>query len=178
MANCIEFAENEELFSNAVSLSLDDQLIITINVNNEEDSDLVAILNLFVGIPSEDGYADIDENMILGIVNGSEDVDAEMIDNLCHTFFGTDLKTVLENLSIDIEIDLESGLSVNFLLYGENDYIGTGFYVNPIEKADQFDITDDMIEAANSFDELGDTLMELSSLLMRDVFYSEPVHEG
>lgn len=163
--------DNAELIKSIVITDKGDyDVIITIKINSEDDIDLLAVINLFAGIPGEEDFTDINETAIKGLVlKLAKGMSAETIDAMIRNFVGADLETILSDLYAEIVIvNAEGEFGFEFVLASgeETVYLVTGLSLREIDKADQFICNDEMIEKALSFEDFQETMMGLFYKLM------------
>ena len=110
---------NGELLSSLVDFySEDGKYIARIAVNTADDKDLLAALNLFVGIPTEEGYIDIDENLLTSIVylmSGTESFDLNAVFGNVPDF---DFSKMISDLYLEVGVSFKGGFEVFVRLVG------------------------------------------------------------
>lgn len=146
------YADNKDLFKEVVSFEIANGGIrVNVTVNSDDDKDLLALLNLFMGIPAEDGWDDIDEEAITAIASGGNGV---MVTTILEQLMGASFEDFIKQLNASFNLSLNDGISFGVKLDngGETTYltIDTGVHVTmttshaaptaeEIEKADSFD---------------------------------------
>ena len=163
----IENENTKALFADVVTLESDEEgFVLRVFINNEDDVDLLALINLFVGIPDEEiGYVDIDENMLFALLS-----DMDAADNIYSTFsqiVGAELEDVVGNLCFEVTGSIADGLSIDFTLCdcsGENVYFSIGIGAKLVPQVEQFELTADEIEDALDF---GDVMEYVYPILMQ-----------
>ena len=176
--------ENGELFEQVFSSEEipDGVRAFTVALNNAEDVDLVAILNLFVGIPSEDGFVDIDENLLLGyLAEMSDNEYAPDIKAIFRNVVGVELEDVLSDLYFTFIVDTNEGLRVTFSLgNGADDedlveYVSTSFGVRLVsaEEVEHVVLTEDEIANAQPFENIKMTAFGIFAGLMNKIMSVE-----
>ena len=136
-------------------------LSLRVIINTEDDKDLLALINLFAGIPTEDGWQDIDTETLADMINGGN----SMIDigAMFQKVFGIELVDFLEPLYFDVNLSWVDGivLGVNLSDGDKTQYLVTGIEFRLVDAAPQFKLTEDMIASAQSFE----NIFSLASLL-------------
>ena len=163
----LEDEDTKALFADVVTLESDEEgFVLRVFINNEDDVDLLALINLFVGIPVEEiGYVDIDENMLFAMLS-----DMEEADNIYSTFrqiVGAELEDVVGNLCLEVSGSIADGLSIDFTLCdcsGEVVYFSIGIGAKLVPQVEQFELTADEIEDAHDF---GDVMEYVYPILMQ-----------
>ena len=156
--------DNAEILHGFITVNEDEGGIISIAISSEENIDLIDVINLFVGIPTEEGFADIDATAIKELIlKLADDMPEEMIDDMLTSFIGVDLDTFLSDLYVRFAIfcSEEEGFYFDLCIGGtEKDYLYAGFGIWANEPTDNFELTEDMIEGAYDFEDLKYKLQE------------------
>ena len=127
-----------------------------------QEADVLAFVNRFIGIPGEEGLLDINADSLWSMYDESDERD--MVDDIVYMILGVDIRDAFYKLYFTVTTEgADNGFSVtlsfgNGLKYGTYLSVGFGLYVEPSDGA-QFELTEDMIENAMSFDDIGDGLM-------------------
>ena len=156
--------EHQEEFDALYSVELaTGKINFTFNINNEDGNDLFSVINYFLGIPTENGFDDIDEEFIIEAIDNFKD--SSMYGSfllMAENMIGFSISNVIEDSMINLTFSIEDGLSLSFSLdNAESSYMTLGIGVKVVEvNADQV-ITEDMIGAAQSFDSLASFLASM-----------------
>ena len=168
------FWENKEALDSVFTVSETDAgKTRRVVINTEGDQDLLAFLNLFVGIPGEDGWTDIDENTVSDLLDAwSAEKLGMMVDirGLFQKVTGAELEEFLTELYADVYMPAgEEGFEIGIALGDGNEttYMETGLQAKFVSPAEPFVLTEEQIKTARGFEYLkGYVLMLLLSALM------------
>ena len=153
-------SNNAELFGKVLTYEVDESgkhLCVALNI--EEDEDCLAILNLFIGMPGEDGdLIDLSDEVLLVLI---EEI-GEDIPGMFNAIFGVELDKFISPLYFKLDIGSGEGISVTFELCdgAENSYFVTGFNIKKIAPAPQF-VLPESLENAKSFVDFGEDISDL-----------------
>lgn len=160
------YNENKELIEGVYEINeTEDQFVIRVALNTAEGSNVLKVVNLFVGIPNEEGgFDDIGITELKELLYKAVKMDPEMFNAIFSTIIGEDLDTVLSDLYLEFGISVKDGVKVGFAL---NNVEGDDFFkfivgVNTLSAGEQFVLSEETIESAKSFDELGKTVLPLA----------------
>ena len=160
------YNENKELIQGVYEINeTEDQFVIRVALNTEEGSNVLKVVNLFVGIPNEEGgFDDIGITELKALLYNAVKMAPEMFNAIFSTIIGEDLDTVLSDLYLEFGISVKDGVRVGFAL---NNGEGDDFFkfivgVNTLPAGEQFVLSEETIESAKSFDELGKTVLPLA----------------
>jgi len=163
----IENENTKALFADVYSFESDEEgFVLRVFINNEDDVDLLALINLFVGIPDEEiGYVDIDENLLFAMLSDKEE--ADVIYSTFRQIVGAELEDVVGNLCFEVTGSIADGLSIDFTLCdcsGEVVYFSIGIGAKLVPQVEQFELTADEIKDALDF---GDIMEYVYPILMQ-----------
>lgn len=129
-------------------------LSLRVIINTEDDNDLLALVNLFVGIPTEDGWKDIDKETLVEMITS----ESAMFDigAMFQKVFGVTLVDFLEPLYFDVNLSWNDGivLGMQFNDGVETQYLVTGIEFRLVDASLQFKPTEEMIASAQSFENI------------------------
>lgn len=135
-------------------------ITLKLAINDASDKDLLAVANLFMGIPTEDGWTDFDAENLTELLNGLLD-GYGMLDlkTIVKRVFGAELEDILSDLSLTAELGWKGGISFTLSL-GNNaegeraaEYLRVGCSVRTIT-AGSSGITVADVEKAKGIEEL------------------------
>ena len=155
-------ADNAELVRSfyEVTLTTGRGISLQVAINNEANEDLLAVLNLFVGVPTEEGWEDFDAESLSDLLNELVG-DLSLFDfkTLFKNVIGAELSDVLSDLSLKAELCWKGGISF-LLTLGNNaegetaaEYLRVGFSVRTVS-ATPFVLTEEAIEKAQGIEAL------------------------
>ena len=134
-------------------------------INSKDESDFIDVLNLFFGIPEEDGMRDINDNDFVNFINKlSETNETFSIADICKKKFGVDLEDFIAELYFDADSSFEDGLSVNAKLSNGKgaEYFVTGISVRFVDaETSNTALEDAKISGAQNFDAFPITIVLL-----------------
>ena len=159
--------QNKELFKSVFVVDKEDKTLRVV-INSKNGGDLVDVINIFFGIPGDEGFTDIDENYALDYLKSVADVFD--IGSLFKIFTGVELSDFLTDLYFDVGVSSDNGIAVNIELGngGEVKYFVTGCSVKLIDASvSNTVLTDEAIAAAKDFNTLSSAIL---ALLMQMLF--------
>ena len=160
--------QNKELLKSIFTFDKDSKTLRVV-INSKNGGDLVEVINIFFGIPGEEGFTDIDENYLIesaGTIGGMFDTKT-----LFNMMFGVDFADFLTDLYLDAGVSSDDGIALTVKLNngGDVDYFVTGFTAKFVDApVSNFEITEEDIAIANEFDMLPMTLL---AILLQIMFY-------
>gem|GEM_PF-3169924 len=124
---------------------------VRVAINSADDNDVLALINLFIGIPTDEGWEDIDEGFILNSIGGAS---GGMLDMVFESITGVSLSDFVSDIYFNYDLTYGDGFSSNVGLgSGEgSDYITMGIAVKSIDAAPQTVLSETEISGAQSFD--------------------------
>ena len=159
---------NAALFDQVFSTELSDNGVsLHVTVSGKKDNDLWAILNLFVGIPTEGGFENVDVDTLMDYLAKIKEEDPDMdIAALFKRVVGVELSDFFESLYLDVEVGSDGSMMVSLNDGEGRDYFVTGLSVRPVEATERTPISEEKINAASGFDKLPEFLFEIASRLL------------
>ena len=152
--------DNTELFGKVLVYESDENgEHFTLALNNADDVDCFAILNLFIGMPDEEGgFIDFSDEMLLSIIDQLDDEIAPFF----KAIMGVELEDFISPLYFKLDFSCEDGVSVTVeLCDGEEiSYFVTGVTIKKIAPAPQF-VLPESLENAYSFTDFWDNIEDL-----------------
>ena len=148
-------AEHQEEFDALYTVETSEEgFIFTFNINNTDNTDLFSVINYFLGVPTETGYDDIDEEYVLSLIDDfKENSKYGSYLTIAETVFGFSLSNVVEDSTVTFTLYAEERLLVTFSLgNADSSYMSLGFGMMVIDPVEDIEVTPDMIEAAQGFD--------------------------
>ena len=133
-----------ELFS--ATFSTDDGLRIVINA--DDDQDLLAIINLFFGIPTEEGWQDLDEDLLMSYLE-DQSLGFFSISAAFEKLTGVALEDFVSNLYLTA--NTSDGLVLQLTNGGEMQYLVIGANAQFVEAAPSVVLADGETENAQEF---------------------------
>lgn len=158
------YNENIEEFQEIYSIEFAETSVeVTVNLNTEDDKDLFSLINYFFGVPTEDGFDDIDEEYIITkIAELREDSMTSTVLMMVERAFGFSVEEIIVDSAMTISVSIEDGFVLSFDLYGDRgEYLTTGLAFNSIEPSANYEISEEMLEASKELSELPNYLMAL-----------------
>ena len=159
------FEQKKDLFKAAFKVDAEAKTLRVV-INSKDGGDLVDIVNVFFGIPTEDGFADIDESYLLAYLNSNLTVDT-----LFNMVTGVELADFLSDLCFEAGISTEDKIAVNLELNngGDTKYFVTGCAVKLIDSSvSNFELTEADIAGSYEFSMFPMTIL---GLLMQTLLY-------
>ncbi|MBO4213190.1 MAG: hypothetical protein J5894_03645 [Clostridia bacterium] len=149
------FEQNEELFKSVIAID-EENKTISITLNSKDGGSLLDIVNIFFGIPTEDGFEDISEAQLLDLISSEDGM--FNISSMFKKIIGVEISDFLSDLSVKMgyaidddkfaaKIELNDGGDVKYFITG----IGVGF---SDRSSSNFKLTEKGIEDAQSFEKL------------------------
>ena len=163
-AICAIVEEHKEEFDALYTVEVSESgIILTFNINNTDDTDLFSVINYFLGVPTETGYVDIDEEYVLSLIDEfKENTEYGSYLSIVETILGFSVSNIVEDSYVTFAIYTEEGVFVTFSLdNSDSSYMSLGFGMMVIDPADDVNVTPDMVEAAQGFDVLPGYLLAL-----------------
>ena len=145
------YEQNKDLFKSVFVIDKENKSM-RILVNSKEGGDILDIVNLFFGIPTEEGFEDIDDSKLIAIINSTSGTTD--IDSIFKTLIGVDFADFISNLCIDVGVSDEDGFAVNIELSdGANvKYFATGIGFDMVEHStESIVLTEEEITTVQSF---------------------------
>ena len=161
--------ENKELFGSVFTVSkADTSASMHVNINTDDDRDLFAVLNLFIGIPSQGEWTDVDEENLpdlLAELIGAEDLST--FNGMLSFVAGTSLSEMLSDLTMDATLAWDEGVSVRFVLANseQKEYLRVGIGLRSVQ-AEPTERTEEELQSAQDFNKMTPTLFLLLSQLL------------
>ena len=158
------YQEHKELIDTVFSF---DENGCRIVINAADDRDLLALINIFFGIPAGEEMLDIDETLLLSYVDLLNETSNFDIVEIFQKVVGVSLADFLTDDTIEETDSFEDGICVRCALTngGEIEYFATGVGVRLIESGAPFTLTEEEIESAQDFS----TLQLIATLLLMQV---------
>jgi hypothetical protein len=166
------FEQNGELFENVFAITeKEGKYELRIALNNAQNQDLLAVLNLFIGIPKEEGgwdditeqklYDLIEDKTVISTEQGGETITEEGSDNthiydIFEHIVGVELKEVLAQLDLNIVLDwsnMPNGAELSVVLDNGDGvtYLKTGCRISWVQSGAQFELTKEQMEKVKEF---------------------------
>ena len=160
------FGENRSLLNDV--FTYEDGGVLHIVLNTENDRDLLAILNLFAGIPTEDGWQDIDEDTVTSFANTILEMTGIDLGELFRRIVGRGFAEVISELRLRAQLTFDDGIvqSVELNDGGENQYLVTGFEIHFADAAGQFALTSADVLSAGDFSGLPNALSSILAQIL------------
>ncbi|MBP5404784.1 MAG: hypothetical protein J6Y74_02425 [Clostridia bacterium] len=164
--------ENKELLDSICTFSKTAKsATLHVALNDASDKDLLALLNSFLGVPTEDGWADIDAAHLAEIINALNKGDGMMIDFslLFESLVGVSLEDALEDLACEVTLSWEEGISISVSLEDSESesYCSVGVGVRSVPAAETAFIAESEIVKDRDFETIPALLI---GVLMHEYF--------
>jgi len=145
--------KNKKLFLEVFTFTKSEKgATVDVAINKANDRDLLAIANLFLGMPTEEGFRDIEEEDVIAILEKELGSDKMFSLSLAFTqLFGVSLSDFLKDLSLDAAISWsDDGASIHLEIKKDDSvkYLVTGIEVKPVDAVASFEVTESAIEKA------------------------------
>ena len=164
------YRENKDLFDALFTVTKTESGVsLHLKVNAADDKDLFAVLNLFLGIPAEEGWTDIDENNFTDLIAELFGDDRLFtIDQILALAAKTSLTEMLSDLAFNATLSWEDGIAVMLSLADseQKEYLHVGISARSIEATAPAAPTEQELLNAHDFDDLGSVLFLLLSALL------------
>ena len=151
--------ENKALLAKAITFEkIADGYSLKVKINSADNEDVLAVLNLFLGVPTEEGFNDLDAASIAELLNGTSMID---VSAMFGKMIGVSMVDFLSELYLDSNLTWSDNLAISVVIGDRqnNQYVISGVSFSLVESIGQFKITDEMIENSLAFDSLMPTLM-------------------
>ena len=161
--------ENKDLWDAVFSVIKGDmKTTLHVNINTEDDKDLFALLNLFFGIPSESGWIDLDENNLPDVIADLRGKDGFDLNGMFDLIAGTSVPEMFSDLTLDVTFSWDDGIGLMISLADseQKGYLQIGITTKSIETVAPVERTQEELESASDFEELGTVLFLLLSNLV------------
>ena len=159
--------QNKDTFASVFSVDIENNTLRVV-LNSSNGGDLVDVINIFFGIPGDEGFTDIDETYLIDYINEAGGL--YDIGTLLNTLFGVDFTDILTDLYFEAGVSFEDGIALNLELNngGELKYFVTGIEAKFVEAStSNFEVTEADIAVAQSFDLLPTFLF---AILLQTIF--------
>ena len=142
------YESNKELINSVITIN--ENGVLTIAINRPDDQDLLAVLNLFAGIPTEEGLQDIDDNSLVARLGNP--IVAAMFGKM----IGVSFEDFLADLSLTASASFEDGFTGKIELVNSTGlkYLTVEVKINLADASAAFELTAEEIATAQDFSAL------------------------
>ena len=164
------YEENKELFDAVFTKEITDTgIALHVLLNDAQNRDLLAIVNLFLGIPGDEGFEDITEAYLLEKIAAVKTTLPLDVPTLFGSIVGIPLADVLQDVACDLTLSWKDGISLTLVLKGgeeAEEYLSAGITVKTVPAATANRYTEESLVKTQGFD----TVMNIAYLIGMQLF--------